>query len=206
LTRNLAILAAAGHARVVADSAAASGWDVTFFDDSLTGVLDGWPIAGAASDFDRQAKAFDGAVVGTGNNRARSEWTLRLQAAGVPLRTVIDPTARVSTRAEIGAGSFLAAGSVVNISAILSRACITNTTSTVDHDCHPEDGVHLSPGVHLSGPVSIGSRSWLGTGAAVRNNLRIGKNVISGVGSVIIAEISDELVVAGVPAGSLEKA
>lgn len=205
MTRSLAILGAGGHGRVVADSAAALGWNVTFFDDSRTGMVDGWTIAGVAADFERQAKNFEGAIVGIGNNRARLDWSLRLHAAGVPLAVVIDPASRVSARAEIGAGSFLAAGSVVNIGATLGRACIINTAATVDHDCQLGDGVHLSPGVHLSGTVSIGSCSWLGTAAAVCNNLRIGDNVIAGVGSVIVTDISDGLVVAGIPARPLDK-
>lgn len=204
--RNLAILGAGGHGRVVADSAAASGWNVTFFDDSLTGMMDGWTIAGVTADFNRQAKAFDGAIVGIGNNRARLDLSLRLQSAGVSLAVVIDPTSRVSTRAEIGAGSFLAAGSVVNIGASIGRACIINTSATVDHDCRLGDGVHLSPGVHVSGTVSIGACSWLGTGATVCNNLHIGDNVIAGVGSVIVTEISDGLIVVGVPARPMKKA
>ncbi len=206
MTRSLAILGAGGHGRVVADSAAASGWHVTFFDDSRTGTVDGWTIAGVAADLDRQAKAFDGVIIGIGNNHARLGWSLRIEAAGASLAIVIDPSSRVSTRAEIGAGSFLAGGSVVNIGATVGRACIINTGATVDHDCQIGDGVHLSPGVHLSGTVSIGSCSWMGTATAVRNNLRIGDNVIAGVGSVIVADISDGLVVAGVPARPLEKA
>lgn len=205
MTRRLAILGAGGHGRVVADSASACGWDVTFFDDSRTGELDGWRISGTISDFYRQARAFDGAIVGVGNNRTRLELSLRVQAADVSLQTIVDPTARVSARASIGSGTFLAAGSVVNVGAIVGLACIINTSATVDHDCVLGDGVHLSPGVHLSGSVSIGSCAWLGTGAAVRNNLRIGANVIAGVGSVIVSEISDGLVVAGIPARPLDK-
>ncbi len=178
---------------------------MTFFDDSRSGLVDGWTVAGDAADFERQATAFDGVIIGVGNNRARLEWSLRLEAAGAPLAIVIDPSSRVSNRAEIGAGSFLAGGSIVNIGSSLGRACIINTGATVDHDCQIADGVHLSPGVHLSGTVSIGSCSWMGTATAVRNNLRIGDDVIAGVGSVIVTEISDGLVVAGVPARPVEK-
>jgi len=190
---------------VVADSAAASGWSVTFFDDSCSGAVDGWAVGGGAADLERQASSFDGVIVGIGNNRVRLDWSLRLEKAGATLANVIDPSSRVSSRAIIGEGSFLAPCSVINIGAMVGRACIINTAATVDHDCRLADGVHLSPGVHLSGTVSIERCSWLGTGTAVRNNQRIGRDVTVGAGSVVVTDIADDLVVAGVPARILEK-
>ena len=205
MTRKLAILGAGGHGRVVADSAAVLGWDVTFFDDAVTGNIDDWIWGGTTDDLQRSAAQFDGVIVGIGDNRTRLAWTMRLAAAGGPLTSIVDASSHVSSRAVIGSGSFLAAGSAVNIGAVLGRGCIVNTGATVDHDCQLEEGVHLSPGVHLSGTVSVGACTWLGTATSVRNNLRIGANVTAGVGSVIVNEIADGLVVAGVPARPLER-
>jgi sugar O-acyltransferase (sialic acid O-acetyltransferase NeuD family) len=205
LTGNLAVLGAGGHGRVVADSAHQLGWDVTFFDDSRTGDVDGWRIGGRFSDIEVRASGFDGAIVAIGNNRARLGWSLRLKNAGIRLVTIADAASRVSSRARIGEGTFFAAGAVINVGVEIGLACIINTSASVDHDCVLSDGVHLSPGVHLSGAVSVGSCAWLGTGTAVRNDRRIGANVVAGVGSVIVKDVADGLIVAGVPAKPLEK-
>jgi sugar O-acyltransferase (sialic acid O-acetyltransferase NeuD family) len=205
VTGSLAILGAGGHGRVVADSAAASGWEVTFFDDERTGIIDGWAIGGRASDIDLQLAHFDGIIVGIGNNTVRLEWSRRLLDSGGRLVSIQDPSSRVSRHAAVGVGTYIAPHAVVNIGSTLGVACIVNTAATVDHDCMLSDGVHLSPGVHLSGTVAIGMRSWLGTASAVRNNVRIGADVVSGVGSVIVKDIADGLVVVGVPANPLEK-
>jgi acetyltransferase-like isoleucine patch superfamily enzyme len=52
----------------------------------------------------------------------------------------------------------------------------------------------------VNAPVSIGSGSWLGTGAVVLPGTRIGKNVVVAAGSVVRGEVPDYCVVAGVPA------
>lgn len=190
---------------MVADSATELGWSVAFFDESRVGQAGAWKIAGKFAELLPRVGEFDGVIVALGDNRLRMDYLNRLRAASATLVTIIDPAARVSRCATIGAGSFLAAGSVVNVSAEIGEGCIVNTAATVDHDCRLGEGVHLSPGVHLSGAVEIGAHSWLGTGSSVRHNIRIGANVIAGVGSVIVKNIEDGQVVAGVPARPMEK-
>lgn len=201
----LAILGAGGHGRVVAESAAALGWSISFFDDDRTGDVDGWPIIGNSVVLTVKAVGFDGVIVGIGTNRLRLEWMDRLAVAGAQLATIIDATSYVSRSASLGQGSFLAPGSIVGVGATLGAGCIINTSASVDHDCCLADGVHLSPGARLSGAVTIGQASWLGTGSAVRNNVVIGRDVIVGVGGVVIGDIGDDQTVIGVPARPMEK-
>ena len=199
----LAVLGAGGHGRVVAESAAAAGWDVDFFDDAQTDTVDGRRVIGkleAALSTPR-----NGVIVALGNNRLRLDWINRLRAAGSVLATIIDPTAMVSPSAEIGEGSFLARGAVVSTGARIGRGCIVNTAATVDHDCRLADGVHLSPGVHLSGSVTVGACSWLGTGVSVSNNISIGDDVIVGIGGAVIRNVASNQTVVGVPARPVEK-
>jgi sugar O-acyltransferase (sialic acid O-acetyltransferase NeuD family) len=202
--RRLAILGAGGHGAVIADSAEALGWTVKFFDDSRSGVVVNWEVAGTSSQLLEWAEKFEGVIVGIGGNVVRLNWLNRLRAAGAVLVTIIDGTAVVSRHAKIGDGCFLAPGSIVNVSADIKDGCIVNTGATVDHDCHIAEGVHLSPGVHLSGGVRIGRACWIGTGTSVRNNISVGDNVIAGVGSAIVKDIASNQTVVGVPARSLK--
>lgn len=199
----LAILGAGGHGRVVAESAASVGWSAVFFDDVRTGQVDGREVAGKLEEL--STGRFDGAIVAFGNNRVRLEWLKRLQEIEIPLVSIIDPSGLVSPSASVGAGSFVARGAIVGTGAYLGRGCIVNTAASVEHDCNLADAVHLSPGVRLSGGVTIGEASWLGTGSSVRNHISIGSDVVVGVGSAVVQDIADGLVVAGVPARPLEK-
>jgi sugar O-acyltransferase (sialic acid O-acetyltransferase NeuD family) len=198
--RQLAVIGAGGHGGVVADAAELLGWNVEFFDDHARGTIAGWPIVGTVSDLLNAPRSVDGAIVTIGNNGVRLELTRRLIAAGVFVTTIVHPSATMSFRARLGLGTFVAAAAVVNVGASLGLATIVNTGATVDHDCLLADGVHLSPGVHLSGAVTIGERTWLGTGSSVRNNLMIGRDAVVGVGSAVVANIPDCVVVQGVPA------
>jgi sugar O-acyltransferase (sialic acid O-acetyltransferase NeuD family) len=198
--KHLAILGAGGHGRVVAESAAATGWRISFFDDARTGRVDGHLVAGSASDLEGAATGYDGIFVAIGTNRTRLNWIKRLRSSGATIVTVIDPSSKVSASAVVGAGTYLASGSMVGTGARLGEGCIVNTAATVDHDCDLADGVHLSPGVHLSGSVTIGEASWLGTGCSVRNDIVIGRDVVAGVGSAIVSDVASDQTVVGVPA------
>lgn len=197
------MIGAGGHGRVVAESATAAGWDAVFYDDHMTGLIDGRLVGGKADDV--SAAQCDGAIVAIGNNRVRLEWIARLRTAGVKLATIMHHSALVSSSAVLGEGTFLAAGAIVGTGAVLGAGCIINTGASVDHDCTLGDGVHLSPGVHLSGLVTIGTASWLGTGSSVRNKIRIGRDVMVGVGGSVVRDVEDSQTVVGVPARPLEK-
>lgn len=198
--RQLAVIGAGGHGVVVADTAELLGWRIAFFDDHAEGDVAGWPLIGTLSALFDTPKRVGGAIVAIGNNSVRLDLTRQLMAAGVDVTTIVHPSAIVSSRATIGAGTFLAAAAVVNVGSRLGLATIVNTGATVDHDCVIADGVHLSPGVHLSGTVVIGEQTWLGTGSSVRNNVVIGRDSIIGVGSAVVADIGDGVVAHGVPA------
>lgn len=200
----LAILGAGGHGRVVADCAMAmQRWArVVHYDDdptlarSVRGPLDS--VFGAeASDTEF--------IVALGNGDVRLRWLARLRTAGLRIATVLHPSAVVSAGATVGPGCVVVAGAVVNVGAVLGTGCIVNTLSSVDHDCTLEDGVHVSPGAHLAGEVRVGQRSWIGIGSAVRQRIRIGKDVVVGAGAVVVCDVEDGEAVVGVPARPLRR-
>ena len=56
------------------------------------------------------------------------------------------------------------------------------------------------PTCNISGEVKIGAGTYFGTGAKIINQKNIGKNSIIGAGAVVIRDVADNTVVAGVPA------
>jgi len=202
--KRLAILGASGHGKVVADAALAAGWDeVHFFDDSWPERRHNgnWPIAGAFTEMTNGlGHTYDSAVVAIGQNETRLARAAALKSAGVPLATLIHPSATISPHASVGEGTVIFAGVVVNVDVLVGQCCIINTSATVDHDCELADGVHLSPGVHLGGNVVVGRASWLGIGACVRHGIRIGSNVVVGAGAAVVDDLQDNNCVVGVPA------
>ncbi|MBM4113286.1 MAG: acetyltransferase [Phycisphaerae bacterium] len=198
----LLVMGAGGHGKVVAETAEAAGWsDVRFLDDRVpTGSrVAAWPVEGTFPTALQAAKGTS-VVVAVGDNALRLDWIDRLARLGIDCPAIVSPHAIVSSRASIGEGTVVVAGAIVAIAARIGRACIVNTACSIDHDCEIGDGTHVSPGARLGGGVIVGARSWIGIGATVRNDLRIGTDAVIGAGSTVVRPVADGSTVIGVAA------
>lgn len=200
----LLIIGGGGHGKVVADAALEQGdWQqLVFLDDlypSLEMVLD-WPVVGRIADAGIYRDDFEDAVIAVGDNQLRLKLLGMVRDLGFGLPVIRHPSAVISRSADIGAGTVVFAQSAVNASARLGEGCIVNTGATIDHDCVLADAVHISPGVHLGGGVRVGTRSWIGIGACVRQLSVIGEQVMVGAGAAVVGNIPDSVTVTGVPA------
>ena len=145
-------------------------------------------------------KNFDEIIVAIGNNNARLNLSLRYISLGMKLAKIIHPNAVVSKYATIEAGTVVFANAVINPFAKIGKACIVNTGSIIEHDCILEDGVHISPNAAMGGTVSIGKKTWVCVGCSIANNVKIGEEVIIGAGSVVLKDVPNNVLVAGIPA------
>ncbi|MSU62675.1 MAG: acetyltransferase [Pedosphaera sp.] len=114
--------------------------------------------------------------------------------------TISHPSAFISPRATLGAGSQVLPQSAVCVEARLGECCIVNTRASVDHECVLGKGVHIAPGASLAGCVTVGDFTLVAIGAVVLPRIRIGHNVIVGAGSVVTRDVPDNKVVFGNPA------
>lgn len=205
----LLLLGAGGHARVVAETALATGRfsRIAFLDDRCTGPAQlpdqlGWPVIGPfAAALDPQIRQeLPAALVVIGNAAVRLKWLPRLAAAGYELPVLIHPTAWVSPSAQLGSGSVVFAQAAIQAQAVIGSGAILNTGCSVDHDAQLGDGVHICPGARLAGEVQVGDRSWIGIGSSVIQQIRIGANVTVGSGAAVVRDLPDGVTAVGVPA------
>lgn len=207
--RRLSILGAGGHGKVVADAAENCGrWDeIIFYDDIWPAQTQSgpWRIAGSVRDFMEGPAENSDVVVAFGDNALRVQFAERLRNAGFRLVSIIHPAAVVSAHATIDLGTVVFAGAVINIGAEIGTACIINTRAVIEHDCVLGKAVHVSPGANLAGLVTIGNESWVGIGACIRQQIKVGRNVTIGAGAVVVAPLPDDVTVVGNPARPLRK-
>lgn len=195
----LRIIGAGGHGRVVADVAHAIGYsDIAFLDDRFAHIKASgqWPIIGCPHKGYRE-KLF----CAIGDNFVRANMFAQYELNSSP--TLVHPFSFLSPLAVIGSGTVIAAGVVVNAGANVGRGVILNTSCSVDHDCFIDDYVHISPGARVAGNVAVGTRSWIGIGAVIREGVSIGSNVVVAAGAAVVNDIFDDMVVGGVPAKPL---
>lgn len=210
----LLILGAGGHAKVVAETAIATGQysEVSFLDDRFSGpdalssVL-GFTVLGplALALEPAHCEQFASAAVALGNATARLNWIGQLAAAGYALPVLIHPTACVSPSALLASGSVVFSQAAVQALASIGVGSILNTGCSVDHDVQLADGVHICPGAFLAGEVQVGARTWIGIGACVIQQVRIGSDVTVGAGAAVVRDLPDGVTAVGVPARVLPR-
>lgn len=123
----------------------------------------------------------------------------RVKEAGGKLATIIASTAYVSKYATIGEGTVIMHYAFVNAGATIGNNVILNTHSNIGHDATVDDHVHVSTGVMISGECYIGKRCFIGSQSAFRNNIKICDDVIIGVGSVVVKDITQAGIYIGHP-------
>lgn len=199
--KKLIIIGAGGHGKVCAEIAQdMNKWnEICFLDDNYPSVnkcLD-FDIIGTTKAF-KMFRDYD-FFVAIGNNKIRAEFVNLLLNNKINVVTLIHPTAYVSKYVTIGEGTSIHQLSVINTDTTIGKGCIINTSSIVEHENKIADFVHISPNVSLGGQVIVEKLSWIGIGTTISNNVLISSNVIVGANSLVLKNISENMLVYGVP-------
>lgn len=200
--KQLIIIGASGHGKVVADCAIKNGYEnIIFLDDNENVTYCGkYKVAGRS----KEAAWIPGdVIVAIGNAGFRRKIQENIDKNR--LVTLIHPDAVVGDDVEIGSGTIIMAGAVINSGSRIGKGVIVNTSSSVDHDCVIGDFAHISVGAHLAGSVTVDDNSWIGAGAIVNNNLYICSNCMIGSGAVVVKDIKEMGTYVGVPAKKVIK-
>ena len=193
MPKEIIIIGAGGHSRVIEDIIIQSG-DVVygFLDDDLTKSN----VIGKVEDCVKYEDKFF--VIGIGDNESRKR--ICNKYANLKYYTAIHPKAVVSKSAFIGCGTVVMANAVINPHANIGKHCIINTASIVEHDDILADFVHISPNATLCGGVNVGECTHIGAAAVVKNNISITSSCVVGVGAAVVKNIEKNGVYIGVPA------
>lgn len=203
--KELVIIGASGHGKVIADIAERNGYtDIVFLDDKPTIKSCGaYKVVGNLQEamFYKDADF----IIAIGNTTARRKIQSKLIEQGLHIVSLIHPAAVIAPNVKIGVGTVIMAGSVINPDVELGQGCIVNTCASVDHDCFIGDYVHVSIGAHVAGTVTIGENTWVGAGATISNNIVVTSNCMIGAGAVVVKDINETGVFIGIPARRMKE-
>lgn len=140
------------------------------------------------------------AAIGIGRGDLRRDVDRTLSANAVDIVSIVHPVATIGSDCRLGAGLIVAAGARLTTNIEAGRCCNVHVNATVGHDSVFGDYVSVYPGATIGGAVRIGSESTVGTGANVLPGITIGRGSTVGAGAVVTRDVTDGVVVAGVPA------
>jgi sugar O-acyltransferase (sialic acid O-acetyltransferase NeuD family) len=203
---------AGGHGKVIVDALLASQ------SCTLVGILDddktkagtnvlGLPVSYSPEGLQsfRRTLDFDGVAIGIGDNYIRNEKFRQVKACGLEPMNVIHPSAHISRFVELGVGITILAGAVVNPGTIIDDNVCVNTAASIDHDNHLETSCHIFPNATLTGGVRVGKFAYVGSGAVIAPNLVVNQYSQVGAGAVVLKDVAEGALVAGVPASEIGK-
>jgi sugar O-acyltransferase (sialic acid O-acetyltransferase NeuD family) len=139
------------------------------------------------------------AVIANGEPSVRSALLEKLDAVNVRLATLIDPSAVVSETALIGDGGIVFPGCFISSMAKLGRNVAIVAGSMVGHDTIIGDNCVISGHVNIGGGCIIGGDSYVGMGSQIKQKTSIGRGAVVGMGSVVFADIPEEVIALGNP-------
>lgn len=207
MTRDIVLLGAGGHAKVVIEVfRAMGGWRIAgLLDSGRSGqTVLGLPVIGGDDDLPRLRRdGVTAAFVAIGSNALRQKLGSAVAAHGFVMPAAIHPAAVVSPTARVGAGVAVMARAVVAAETMILDLGIINNGAVVDHDNRLGVSAHVAPGCALAGNVQVGDRALVGVGSAVRPGIRIGADAVVGAGSAVVADVPDGAVVGGAPAKAI---
>ena len=70
---------------------------------------------------------------------------------------------------------------------------------------HPVVAEQRDQGIETSKPITIGNSVWIGAHATIRGGVTIGDHAVIGAGAVVLHDVPENTIVAGVPAKEIRK-
>lgn len=175
---------ASGHAKVIIDILLSQNIQVKGLidDNEAINELLGYPVF-------HNIEGLDPVIISIGDNKQRKKISQMINNHNFTM--VIHDSSVISKFSFIDEGTVVMQGAIVQSGSSIGKHCIINTGATIDHDCKLEDFVHISPQTTLCGDVVVGEGTWIGAGAVILPEVRIGKWCVVGAGSIVTKDIAD---------------
>ena len=179
---------------------------IGFLDDdsSMTGCkFGGLPVLGPTSLLSELKERYEvgGVYCPLGNNKIRVGFLRQAKELGFEVPSYIHPSVVISPNVKIGEGVYILLGSHIMPYTVIEDYVMISMNVSVAHHNILKSGTFLSTGCNFGASIIAEENTYCGIGSTIMTGLhRLGKDCLIGAGAVVIKDVPDGAVVAGVPA------
>lgn len=170
-------------------------------------LIHGFEILGSFEDLFSQYKiAGKNFAMSMGDNKIRRDISLKIRENGGMTPNLINPTAYVSRFVKMGTGVVVHANASIQADVIIGDDSVISFNVDLVHNSVIEEGCFIAGGSIVGAYTNVKKFAFIGIGAKVVSGkvAYIGENSKIGAGSVVINNVEDNSIVAGVPAKKIQ--
>jgi sugar O-acyltransferase (sialic acid O-acetyltransferase NeuD family) len=189
-----------------------SSGDIVLFDDAFPDLQIGphnLPVVGKLEEGISHCIGYGlPAMVALGSRNAAVRYAVfrKLLREDVAMPNLIHSSSQVAPSANLGQNIVIMPGAVISSDVVISSLCWLYSHVTLEHDTQADENVVFGPSVVTSGYVKIGKHAFLGTGSVYGPGVTVGERALIGAGAVVVSDIPQGVIAAGVPARVLHEA
>lgn len=184
-----------------------SGVDVIGFldddDSAQSRLFGGLPVLGKTDSLQNLKEKFgvEAVYCPLGNNRIRVKFLQRAKDFGYCTPNYIHPSVVLSPDVKLGQGVYILLGSDIMPYTEIEDYVMISMNVNVAHHNILKRGTFLSTGCNFGASIVAEENTYCGIGSTIMTGLhRLGKDCLIGAGAVVIKDVPDGAVMAGVPA------
>lgn len=205
---NCAIIGAGTYGEVYMAYLIEAGYNVTAFFDSNSSLwgqkINDVLVCGDEKLLENKEfeDKIDAVFCPIGNNIVRQKVLNYVSSLGYETPNFIHKSVIIHDSVKIGnKGVYILAGTIIMPFVTINNNCMISVGANIIHHTTLDKGCFISNGVNLGASIYAEENTYIGMGATVMTGVKkLGKNCLVGAGAVVIKDVEDNAIVAGVPA------
>lgn len=136
-----------------------------------------------------------------GNNKLRVRFLSLAKELGYKTPNYIHPSVIISPNVTIGDGVYILLGTSIMPYTVIKDYVMISMNVGLAHHSILENGVFLSTGCNFGASIHANKYAYCGISSTIMTGIKeLGEDCLIGAGAVVIRDVPDRAVVAGVPA------
>lgn len=136
--------------------------------------------------------------IGSHTSIGHEGFGFEIDADGAPIRLLHVGGVLIGDHVEIGSHVTIAQGTIEPT--VINDHVKIDDAVFIAHNVQVGQASYVIAGAAVSGSVVIGERVWISPEVAIINKVTIGNDALVGIGAVVVTNVDENTVVAGVPA------